>query len=71
MRDLMQNPPSVIVVVRNDALPQVTGNQRDSAAELLNFPALSRMIQTKYEYSVSFEDLDIYSAKTSTLKPVQ
>jgi hypothetical protein len=61
--ELMSFPPSAVVVIHNDPLPKVTGNERDSAAELENFTELLNFIEDGYVYVKSFEDLDIYKNK--------
>ena len=58
--ELTSSLPSAVVVIHNDPLPQVTGNQRDSASELENFTELLNFIEDGYVYVKSFEDLDIY-----------
>jgi len=61
--ELTSSPPSAIVVVHNDQLPHVTGNQLDSAKELESFTELSNFIAEGYTYVKSFEDMDIYIRK--------
>jgi len=63
INELRDKPPSAIVVIHNDPLPHVTGNQFDSAKELENFNKLSDFIAKDYAYVTSFEDLDIYLKK--------
>ena len=60
IKELVISPPSAIVIVHNDQLPHVTGNQLDSAKELENFTKLLDFMKEGYTYVKSFEDLDIY-----------
>jgi hypothetical protein len=59
MRDLRRMRPRVIVVQRGDALPQVTGNDLDSAAALETFPELRSFME---DYALVFQrrNLDVY-----------
>ena len=60
IKELLTSPPSAIVIVHNDQLPHVTGNQLDSAKELGNFTKLLDFMEEGYTYVKSYEDLDIY-----------
>jgi hypothetical protein len=60
LKELVISPPAAIVIVHNDPLPKVTGNQLDSAKELENFTRLLDFIEKDYSYVKSYEDLDIY-----------
>jgi len=61
--ELMVSPPSAVVVIHNDPLPHIIGNQLDSAKELENFTELLNFITDNYVYVKSFEDLDIHIRK--------
>ena len=60
MQELTQSPPSVIVTLKRDAIPHVTGNKLDSAKSLETFPQLDRIIRERYTKVVYAEDLTVY-----------
>jgi len=64
MRDLGASPPVAIAVQHNDVFPMVTGNNLDSARELLAFPELSALVFGKYELVTTIEDFDLYVPRT-------
>lgn len=60
LRDLAETRPEVIVVLRNDALPKVVGDQRDSAGALRGFSELGGLIEANYRLEETIEDFMIY-----------
>lgn len=63
LEDLERSRPAVVIVQQNDRLPWVTGNDRDSRAELDTFPELARWIDTHYVSEGAAEDLHILSRR--------
>jgi hypothetical protein len=63
MEELDSHIPAVIVVEKRDIFPWVTGNVRDSHAELLGFPQLAELLSREYEKAIEIEDLTIYRRK--------
>lgn len=58
MDDIRRNKPLVVIVQHADIFPSVTGGAGDSAADLADFPELSRLLQTQYDaagYRYNFE----------------
>ena len=60
MRDLEKSRPAAIVVEHRDVFPVVTGDAIDSADTLKDFPALTAMLDSRFEFSSTIEDFDIY-----------
>ena len=60
MEELYKTNPSVIVVVRRDALPHVTGNKLDSQSALKTFPRLDRFVRERYRRALVVEDLTVF-----------
>jgi hypothetical protein len=61
--DLRGDPPAAIVVVARDAREGVTGNLRDSRAELDAFPELRQLLERDYAPAWRLEDLSILSRR--------
>lgn len=61
MTDLVGRPPARILVIRNDAMPAVTGSILDSAGLLREFPELERFISRHYRLETTIEDFLVYS----------
>ncbi len=59
LADLRRDPPAAIVVVRNDAIPWVTGVPFDSETALGYFPDLARLIRAEYRPAAEVEDFVI------------
>ncbi len=47
-------------MLRNDAMPAVTGSALDSAGLLREFPELNRLIEQKYTLETEIEDFLVY-----------
>lgn len=60
MADLEASAPAAVIVQHGDALPLVTGNDRDSAAELATFPELQRWLVANYRPTARAGDLEIH-----------
>jgi hypothetical protein len=60
MRDLEAGPPAAIVVERRDVFPMVTGDAIDSADTLKGFPALSDLLESRYDLETTIDHFDIY-----------
>jgi hypothetical protein len=60
LSDLRAYPPRVIVVQHGDVFSFVTGDNLDSAWALTTFPELHALIEHRYRYVESVEDLDVY-----------
>jgi 4-amino-4-deoxy-L-arabinose transferase-like glycosyltransferase len=60
IRDLAEQPPSYILILHNDRLPWMTGRSDDSAAQLLSFPALTRVLDERYEKESTIEDFTVW-----------
>jgi hypothetical protein len=63
MEELQESKPAVIIVEKRDIFPWVTGNVRDSRAEISEFPELAKMLNERYEQAVEIEDLTLYRRK--------
>ncbi len=63
LEDLKSDPPEAIVVVAHDVREGVTGNLRDSRAELDRFPELSHLLERDYAPAWRLEDLTILSRR--------
>jgi hypothetical protein len=61
LTDLEARQPARILVLRNDAMPAVTGATRDSAGLLREFPELERFIARRYHVETEIEDFQVYS----------
>ena len=59
LRELAESPPAAVVLVHGDRLPAVTGDVRDSAAVLEDFPELRRLLREGYRSAARFGDLEI------------
>jgi hypothetical protein len=59
IEELMASPPAAIVVVHEDRLPWVTGNQQDSYESLRDFPELTEMLRSRYRLAKRIDDLEI------------
>jgi 4-amino-4-deoxy-L-arabinose transferase-like glycosyltransferase len=60
MGELTAHPPAYFVVVRNDAMPAVTGSQDDSYAALTRFGTLREFLAGGYEFDTSIEDFGVF-----------
>ena len=58
LRELRATPPAAVVLVHGDAIPDVTGDPRDSAQALEDFPALAALF-AGYARVARFGDLEI------------
>jgi hypothetical protein len=63
MQDLAASDPAAVIVVRNDRLERVTGNDRDSAGELAAFPGLRNWLEARYRVVGVAEDLTIHARR--------
>lgn len=61
--ELRREPPAAVVVVHGDPLPSVTGDARDSAAALEEFPELRRLLAEGYAPAARFGDLEVLLAR--------
>ncbi len=59
MAELEARPPLYVVVVREDAIPMVTGTMEDSLAALGGFPELARLIGSRYATEAVIEHLTV------------
>jgi len=69
IQDLKASSPAVIVIESRDVFPLVTGNARDSTAELANFSELSGLLSEQYQRSAAIEDFTIYIRIGATDRP--
>ena len=63
MEDLAASNPAAVIVVQNDRLEKVTGNDRDSYEELAAFPELRRWLEARYQPAGVAEDLLVYTRR--------
>lgn len=61
LADLRRERPARILVLRNDAMPAVTGSTLDSAGLLDEFPELKRFIERNYALETTLEDFMVYA----------
>jgi len=59
IEELTASPPAIVVVVREDRLPWVTGNRQDSFESLRDFPELLEMLRSRYRLAKRIDDLEI------------
>jgi hypothetical protein len=60
LESLKKKPPRYFLVVRNDSLPWMIGTSRDSATDLLRYPALKQWLDKNYLPEEVIEDFVIY-----------
>jgi hypothetical protein len=60
LANLVARPPARILVLRNDAMPAVTGSTLDSAGLLREFPELDQFISRNYGLETEIEDFLVY-----------
>jgi hypothetical protein len=60
MEDLEAHSPAAVVVARGDVFPRVVGNDRDSEAELQQFPELLELLARSYDPAVRIGRFDVY-----------
>jgi len=60
LAELRARPPAAVAVESGDVLPGVTGNPRDSRAELERFPELEDFLETGYVRSAAFPKFAIW-----------
>jgi len=63
MRDMMQDPPAVIVVEHGDHLSWVTGSNFDSAESVAQFPAFAELLATGYQRVEPIANFDVFVEK--------
>jgi hypothetical protein len=63
MEELDRSLPDVIIVEKRDIFPWVTGNVRDSQAELAEFPELKQLLDGEYQQAIEIEDLTLFRRK--------
>jgi 4-amino-4-deoxy-L-arabinose transferase-like glycosyltransferase len=63
MRELERNRPRAIVVAHNDVLPWMTGRYDDSAAQLMAFPEMERLLAGRYREVERIEDFGIWQLR--------
>jgi hypothetical protein len=61
LADLAKNPPALVIVQSRDVFPSVTGDTLDSRDSLPGFPELKRLIDTRYTFSKTIEDFELYT----------
>jgi hypothetical protein len=61
--DLHASRPRVIVVQRSDVMPWVTGDKLDSRAVLATFPELKALLATRYRFTQTLRDFDLYERR--------
>jgi hypothetical protein len=59
-RDLEQRPPTLMLVLRHDAIPWANGRTDDSAAQLADWPWLADWLEQGYTVETEIEDFTIY-----------
>jgi hypothetical protein len=64
LRDLTARPPSLVMVLRNDAIPWASGRADDSTAQLARFRELAAFIAQNYRYERRIEDFAVFRRKT-------
>jgi hypothetical protein len=60
LAELQRAAPKYFLVVRNDAIPWVTGTPEDSAHAFGHFDALRQWIERAYHIESTIEDFVIY-----------
>lgn len=60
IQELELERPQYLVVVRNDAIPWVTGTEEDSQAAIDGFPELGNLIASEYRVEAIIEDFTLY-----------
>ncbi len=63
MDELRRSPPAAIVVQHGDVFGRVTGNHKDSARALEEFPELRHFIGNGYEIRERIRDFDVYARR--------
>jgi arylsulfatase A-like enzyme len=71
MKELEQDEPEVILVVKNDIFTHVTGNLEDSRAALQRFDELKQFIDVGYRFEGSIEDFMIYKRRDGNNREVR
>ena len=65
IEELDRSRPAALVVEHGDRIPWVTGNMRDSAEALHDFPGLQALLETRYEHVGSIGQFDLYLLSAS------
>lgn len=60
LADLARDPPTVIVVAHQDAVPAATGRTADSASLLADFPTFAAFLRERYRFDRRIEDFSCY-----------
>lgn len=60
MDELAAHEPEVLLVMSDDVLPWVSGNERDSRDELEQFPELESLLDARYALRSEIGDFEIY-----------
>jgi hypothetical protein len=63
MRELDRNRPRYILVVHNDMLPWMTGRLEDSAGQVVTFPELQRLLESRYRQAERIEDFSVWERR--------
>ena len=63
MRDLRSRPPTLILVMRNDAIPWASGRADDSATQLERFTDLATVLRQHYRFERRIEDFALFRRK--------
>lgn len=66
VRDLTDHPPTYILILHRDALPWMTGRRDDSAAQLLSYPALTDVLEERYQKESTIEDFTIWRLRQTS-----
>jgi hypothetical protein len=67
--DLRRRPPVLVAVQRADRMPEVTGNELDSAGALEEIPELAAWLQDNYYAARAVATFQIFLRKTPSLRP--
>jgi hypothetical protein len=59
LEDLVSSPPEVVVIEHGDVFVSVTGNEKDSAATLLEFPELFEYLESSFEPAYQVEGFTV------------
>jgi len=60
LADLARDPPVVILVAHQDAVPAATGRSADSASLVAEFPELAALLHDRYRFDRRIEDFSCY-----------
>jgi hypothetical protein len=66
VRDLTGQLPTYVLILHRDALPWMTGRRDDSATQLLSFPALTGILDERYEKESTIEDFTIWRLRQAS-----